>query len=113
MSPGESDDSGPFPKGHDILMAAPRKDNESEDSFFNSWLRKILQLDFSVLFLLADALDLLVGLLGVLRVLEPFYLHHLVEERAGIVQADIRIGVIGWIALRLFQRYQLESLLLE
>ena len=47
MSPRESDDSGPFPKGHDILMAAPQKDNESEDSFFNSLLRKILHLDFA------------------------------------------------------------------
>ena len=46
MSPRESDDSGPFPKGHDILMAAPQKDNESEDSFFSSQLRKILHLDF-------------------------------------------------------------------
>ena len=34
----------PSPKGHDILLAARKKDNKSKDSFFSSSLRKLLHL---------------------------------------------------------------------
>ena len=48
-----------------------------------------------------------------LRIFDLLYQHHLVEQGAGIVQADIRIGIVGHITLRLFERDQLESFFVE
>src|SRR5229473_5454316 len=62
---------------------------------------------------LTQALDLLVWLLCVLGILDLLDLHPLVQESPRIMQPYIWIALIRRIALRFFQRHNLESLLLQ
>jgi hypothetical protein len=61
---------------------------------------------------LTNALNFFIRFFRVLGILDSLHLHHLVEQRAGVMQARIRIALVSRIALRFFQRHQLESLLL-